>query len=69
MATIKTESIQPGKHLGHGVIVSLHVQTSAGRFIFPFPIEDQGSAAANEAEAHRQLRIFLQEAIQTLGDS
>jgi hypothetical protein len=68
MATIKTESIQPGKHL-RGVTVNLHVQTSAGRFTFPFDIEDQGSSAANETQAHRELRTFLQEALHALGDS
>jgi hypothetical protein len=69
MATITTDSIEPDrKHLGQRVVVSLHVQTSAGRFTFPFAFEDQGSAAANEAQARRELRTFLQEALQALGD-
>ncbi len=70
MATIKTESIGPDKaHIGNSMTVRLHVQTSAGRFTFPFTVEDQGSASANEQKAHRELRIFLQEALQELGDS
>jgi hypothetical protein len=70
MAMIKTESIEPDRaHLDHGVVVRLHVQTSTGRFTFPFTFDDQGSPAANEQRARRELRTFLQEALQALGDS
>jgi hypothetical protein len=67
MATITTLSIGPNKeHLGHGVEVAMEVRTSAGRFTFPFKFEDQGSTAANETQAHRELQTFLQEALQAL---
>jgi hypothetical protein len=70
MATIKTESIEPDRvHLGNSMVVRLHVQTSTGRFTFPFTVEDQGSMSANEKQALRELRTFLQEALQALGDS
>jgi len=70
MATIKTEKIEPDRaHLGHGVKVHLHVRTSTGQFTFPFTVDDQGSASANEQKAHRELRTFLQEALQELGDT
>ena len=69
MAMIKTESIEPDRAHLYGVIVRLHVQTSTGRFTFPFTVDDQGSPSANEQQAHRELRIFLQEALQALGDS
>jgi hypothetical protein len=67
MATIKVESIEPDKeHIGQGVVVKLDVQTSVGRFTFPFAFEDQGSAAENENRALRELRVYLQEALQAL---
>jgi hypothetical protein len=70
MATIKTESIEPDRErLGGGVVVSLNVRTSKGQFTFAFTIEDQGDMWANEQEGRRELRIFLQEALQVLGDS
>jgi hypothetical protein len=69
MATIKTASITPWKRLGQGVIVSLDVRTSTGKFTFPFEFEDHGSVTANEAQARRELRTFLQEALHALGDS
>jgi hypothetical protein len=68
MATIKTEGID-GVGIGHKVVVRLYVQTTAGRFTFPFTIDDQGSAGANERLAHQQLRTFLQEALQVLPHS
>jgi len=69
MATISTESVAPDRALGHGVVVRLHVQTSTGRFTFPFTVEDEGNTSMNEQQAHRELRTFLQEALQALGDS
>ena len=67
MATIKTLSIGPDKqHLGPGVVVTLEVRTSTGRYEFPFKFEDQGSPPANEQQARRELETFLQEALQVL---
>jgi hypothetical protein len=64
MARITTKSIEPDSaHLDNGVIVSLYVQTSTGRFTFPFAVKDQRNTLENEGRAHNELRTFLQEAL------
>ncbi len=67
MATIKTLSIAPDrKHLGSGIVVTLEVRTSTGRYEFPFTVTDQGSPAANEQQARSELLTFLQEALEVI---
>ena len=65
MATITTLGIAPAKRHS-GVEVQIEVRTSTGRFTFPFEFEDQGSLVANEQQARRELRTFLQEALEAL---
>jgi hypothetical protein len=64
MATIKIESIT---HAMQGAVeVTLDVRTSMGKLSVPLKFPDQGSAAANEQQALREFRAWLQEALQAL---
>jgi hypothetical protein len=53
----------------HVHVLCIDVQTSVGNCAFPFQVDDQGSEQANEQEARRELRVFLCEAMQALGES
>jgi hypothetical protein len=64
MVTIKYEMHK----FGLSVMVNVRVQISTGQYIYPISIADQGSDAANEAQAKRELRKILQGVLQALGE-
>ena len=64
MVTIKYEMHK----LGLRVMVNVRVQISTGQYVYPISIADQGSDAANEAQAKRELRKILQGVLQALGE-
>ena len=68
MATVKVQWATSGQNVGQEAIVCIDVQTSVGNCAFPFSVDDQGSDRANEHQARRELRVFLQEALQALGE-
>ena len=65
MVTIKYEMHK----LGLSVMVNVRVQISTGQYVYPISIADQGSDAANEAQAKRELRKILQGVFKLLGSS
>jgi hypothetical protein len=66
MATVKVQWVTSGQQ---EAIVCIDVQTSVGNCAFPFSVDDQGSDRANEQQARRELRVFLREALQALGET
>jgi hypothetical protein len=59
--TIKTEQGMQGT-----VIVYLQVSSPAGRHTFEMKFPDQGSAGANEKQAHQDLIAFCEETLESL---
>jgi hypothetical protein len=57
------------KKLGTRMIATVKVGIGTGRFTYTVQFADQGSEAANEAEAQRELRKTLEEVLETLGPS
>ena len=57
------------KRLGTRVIATVKVEISTGRYTYTVQFADQGSEAANEVEAKRELRRTLEEVIEALGPS
>jgi hypothetical protein len=57
------------KRLGTRVIATVKVGISTGRYTYTVQFADQGSEAANEVEAQRELRRTLEEVIEALGPS
>ena len=59
MANIEVKKVeeQPGRRL----LYSVHVQSDAGRTEFPIGVDDQGSAAANEAAVISSTLGFAEE--------
>jgi hypothetical protein len=69
MASVKVHWVASGQCVGQQALVCIDVQTSVGNCAFPFQVDDRGSEQANEQEARRELRVFLCEAMQALGES
>ena len=67
VATVNTKWVASAT-LGQDALVCIDVQTSVGSCAFPFSVEDKGSDRANEHQARRELMVFLQEALQALGE-
>lgn len=70
MATLTFDSVQVSDYPASKFMV-MHaklVLTDGSIFYFPIFIQDQGSPAANEAEARRKLQRTLQEALKALGE-
>jgi hypothetical protein len=57
------------KRLGTRVIATVKVGISTGRYTYTVQFADQGSEAANEVEAQRELRRTLEEVLEALGPS
>ena len=57
------------KRLGTRVIATVNVGISTGRYTYTVQFADQGSEAANELEAQRELRRTLEEVLEALGPS
>ena len=57
------------KRLGTRAIATVNVGISTGRYTYTVQFADQGSEAANEVEAQRELRRTLEEVIEALGPS
>ena len=51
------------------VTLAMKVGIGTGRFTYTVQFADQGSEAANEAEAQRELRKTLEEVLEALGPS
>ena len=51
------------KKVGTRMIATVKVGIGTGRFTYTVQFADQGSEAANEPEAHRELRKTLQEVL------
>ena len=57
------------KKVGTRMIATVKVGIGTGRFTYTVQFADQGSEAANEAEAQRELRKTLEEVLEALGPS
>jgi hypothetical protein len=57
------------KRLGTRVIATVKVGIGTGRYTYTVQFADQGSEAANEVEAQRELRRTLEEVLEALGPS
>ena len=57
------------KKVGTRVIATLKVGIGGGQYTYTVQFADQGSEAANEAEARRELRKTLEEVLKALGPS
>jgi hypothetical protein len=57
------------KRLGTRVIATVKVGISTGRYTYTVQFADQGSEAANEVQAQRELRRTLEEVLEALGPS
>jgi hypothetical protein len=57
------------KKVGARVIATVKVGIGAGHYTYTVQFADQGSEAANEAEAQRELRRTLEEVLAALGPS
>jgi hypothetical protein len=57
------------KRVGTRVIATVKVGISTGRYTYTVQFADQGSEAANEVEAQRELRRTLEEVLEALGPS
>jgi hypothetical protein len=64
MATVKV--IGSSQQMNGQVEIKIEVRTSAGRFEFPIRFVDQGSLAANESQARRELETLLRESLDAL---
>lgn len=60
MTTIETRTIGPR------VVAKVTVGIRTGRFVYTVQFADQGSEAANEAEAQLELRRTLEEVLEAL---
>ena len=69
MATVKVQWVTLADCVGQQAYVCIEVQTSVGGCAFPFSVDDQGSDQANEQQARRELKVFLEEALEALGES
>jgi hypothetical protein len=59
MATIEVKKVE--EQLNHRLLFSVRVTADAGRMEFPIGIQDQGSAAANEAAVLTSTLGFAEE--------
>jgi hypothetical protein len=57
------------KKVGTRVIATVKVGIGSGQYTYTVQFADQGSEAANEAEAPRELRKTLEEVLEVLGPS
>ena len=57
------------KKVGARVIATVKVGIGTGQYAYTVQFADQGSEAANEAEAQRELRKTLEEVLEALGPS
>jgi heterodisulfide reductase subunit B len=57
------------KKVGARVIATVKVAIGTGHHTYTVQFADQGSEAANEAEAQRELRRTLEEVLEALGPS
>jgi hypothetical protein len=57
------------KKVGRRVIATVRVRIATGQYTYTVQFADQGSEAANEAEAQRELRKTLEEVLEALGPS
>jgi hypothetical protein len=57
------------KKVGARVIATVKVGIGTGQYTYTVQFVDQGSVAANEAEAQRELRKTLEEVLEALGPS
>jgi hypothetical protein len=57
------------KKVGSRVIATVKVRIETGQYTHTVQFADQGSQAANEAEAQRELRRTLEEVLEALGPS
>jgi hypothetical protein len=57
------------KKVGTRVIATVKVRIATGQYTYTVQFADQGSEAANEAEAQRELRKTLEEVLEALGPS
>ena len=57
------------KKVGTRVIATVKIGIGTGQFTYTVQFADQRSEAANEAEAHRELRKTLEEVLEALGPS
>ena len=57
------------KKIGARVIATVKVGIGTGQYTYTVQFADQGSEAANEAEAQRALRKTLEEVLEALGPS
>jgi hypothetical protein len=57
------------KKVGTRVIATVKVGIGSGQYTYTVQFADQGSEAANEAEARRELRKTLEEVLEVLGPS
>lgn len=64
MATVEVKKTQ--REMNNRVIVTVEVRTSAGRADFPVTLDDQGSMAANETAAFREVLTLVEEAADAL---
>ena len=55
------------KKIGMRVIATVKVEIEIGQYTYTVQFADQGSEAANEAEAQRELRRTLEEVLEALG--
>ena len=55
------------KKVGSRVIATVKVRIETGQYTHTVQFADQGSQAANEAEAQRELRKTLEEVLEALG--
>ena len=55
------------KKVGMRVIATVKVEIEIGQYTYTVEFADQGSEAANEAEAQRELRRTLEEVLEALG--
>jgi hypothetical protein len=57
------------KRVGTRVIATVKVGIGTGQFTYAVQFADQGTEAANKAEAQRELRKTLEEVLEALGPS
>ena len=57
------------KKVGARVIATVKVGIGTGQYTYTVQFADQGSEAANGAEAERELRRTLEEVLESLGPS
>ena len=57
------------KKVGSRVIATVKVRIEIGQYTHTVQFADQGSQAANEAEAQRKLRKTLEQVLEALGPS